>query len=56
VLVRYDARTRKLVGIAADARVLYDLGERLANSREWPGWAQGAEFKAERDRTAAERR
>ncbi|MDB5446730.1 MAG: peptidase family, partial [Phenylobacterium sp.] len=43
-------------GIVADVRVLYDLGERLANSREWPSWYQGSEFKAERDRTAAERK
>jgi Zn-dependent M28 family amino/carboxypeptidase len=52
----YDARTWKLDGLAADIGVLFDLGQRLANSRDWPGWTEGAEFKAERDRTAAERK
>ena len=43
-------------GIAADATLLYDLGQSLANSREWPEWNAGAEFKAERDKTAAQRK
>jgi Zn-dependent M28 family amino/carboxypeptidase len=43
-------------GIAADATLLYDLGQSLANSREWPEWKAGAEFKAERDKTAAQRK
>jgi len=33
-----------------------DLGRRLANSREWPTWKPGSEFKAARDRTAAARK
>ncbi len=43
-------------GIADDARLLYALGRRLAQSREWPEWKDGAEFKAIRDASAAERR
>jgi Zn-dependent M28 family amino/carboxypeptidase len=42
-------------GIANDAALLYALGRRLADSREWPEWKAGAEFKAVRDATAAER-
>jgi len=43
-------------GIAADATLLFELGEKLANSREWPEWKPGAEFKAVRDQTAAQRK
>jgi Zn-dependent M28 family amino/carboxypeptidase len=43
-------------GIAADATLLFELGEKLANSREWPEWKAGAEFKAVRDQTAAQRK
>ena len=32
------------------------LGRKLANSREWPSWYKGAEFKAARDATAAQRK
>ena len=42
-------------GIAQDANMLHIVGERLANSREWPNWSQDSEFRAERDKTAAER-
>ncbi|MFL6760934.1 MAG: M28 family metallopeptidase [Sphingomicrobium sp.] len=42
-------------GIAQDANLLHIVGERLANSREWPNWSQDSEFRAERDKTAAER-
>jgi Zn-dependent M28 family amino/carboxypeptidase len=42
-------------GIAADGLLLYTLGRRLANSRLWPDWKPGAEFKAIRDASAAER-
>ena len=34
----------------------YDLGRQLANSREWPGWKDGSEFKAARDASAADRK
>ncbi len=43
-------------GIVADGTMLYELGWNLANSREWPEWKTGAEFKAERDKTAAQRK
>ncbi|MDB5424849.1 MAG: peptidase [Phenylobacterium sp.] len=43
-------------GIAADATLLFELGQSLANSREWPQWKPGAEFKAVRDKTAAQRK
>ncbi|MFL5298108.1 MAG: M28 family metallopeptidase [Phenylobacterium sp.] len=45
-----------LSGMAADLTIGYDLGRRLANSREWPEWKPGSEFKAARDRTAAARK
>jgi hypothetical protein len=40
----------------ADGTLLYDLGWKLANSRAWPEWKPAAEFKAERDKTKAERK
>jgi Zn-dependent M28 family amino/carboxypeptidase len=43
-------------GQAQDAELLFNLGQRLANSREWPNWSQDSEFRAERDKTAAQRR
>jgi Zn-dependent M28 family amino/carboxypeptidase len=43
-------------GVVQELGVFYDLGAELANSRKWPEWKQGAEFKAERDKTAAERK
>jgi hypothetical protein len=45
-----------LSGMAADLTIGYDLGRRLANSREWPEWKPGSEFKAARDATAAARK
>jgi Zn-dependent M28 family amino/carboxypeptidase len=35
--------------MAQDAKFLMDLGERLANSTDWPQWREGSEFKAKRD-------
>jgi Zn-dependent M28 family amino/carboxypeptidase len=52
----YDPKVWRSEGIAADARLLYQLGRRIADSEEWPEWKQGAEFKAIRDATAAERK
>ncbi|MBL8771140.1 MAG: M28 family peptidase [Phenylobacterium sp.] len=43
-------------GFVADGALLYDLGRKLANSRIWPEWKDGAEFKAERDKTRAQRK
>jgi Zn-dependent M28 family amino/carboxypeptidase len=42
-------------GMAEDAQLLHLLGEQLANSREWPNWSADSEFRATRDRSAAER-
>jgi hypothetical protein len=42
--------------MAADLTIAYDLGRELANSREWPQWKPGSEFKAARDKTAAQRK
>ena len=44
-----------LSGAAEDLTLYYALGEHLANSHDWPGWAAGSEFKATRDATAADR-
>ncbi|MGA0605528.1 M28 family metallopeptidase [Phenylobacterium sp. VNQ135] len=43
-------------GVVQELSVFYDLGSELANSSRWPEWKQGAEFKAERDKTAAQRK
>ena len=43
-------------GFEADGTLLFDLGKKLANSRIWPEWKEGAEFKAERDKTKAARK
>ena len=45
-----------LSGAAEDTELLYTIGRELANSRRWPEWEQGSEFKAVRDRTAGARR
>lgn len=42
-------------GMVQEISVFYDLGRSLADSGEWPTWKAGAEFKAERDKTAAQR-
>jgi len=42
-------------GQAKDAQLLHMLGERLANSREWPNWSSDSEFRATRDQTGADR-
>jgi len=45
-----------LSGMAQDLAIAFDLGQKLANSREWPEWKPGVEFKAARDKTAAQRK
>ncbi|HEY1604805.1 MAG TPA: M28 family metallopeptidase [Allosphingosinicella sp.] len=45
-----------LSGLAQDLSMLYAVGFHLANSREWPNWSPDSEFRAERDKTAAQRR
>ena len=45
-----------LQGIAQDGDLMTELGRQLANSTTWPSWKEGSEFKAVRDKTAAERK
>ncbi|KRG57583.1 peptidase M20 [Stenotrophomonas koreensis] len=42
-------------GLAADTLLVYDLGHRLANSRQWPQWEDGSEFAAARQASQAQR-
>jgi Zn-dependent M28 family amino/carboxypeptidase len=42
-------------GMIDDAQLLHAVGQRLANSRDWPNWSQDSEFRATRDQTAAQR-
>lgn len=44
-----------LSGIIRDAELIKAVAERLGNSDTWPNWAEGSEFKAMRDATAAAR-
>jgi Zn-dependent M28 family amino/carboxypeptidase len=43
-------------GLSQEVGLFYEMGRELANSRTWPEWKAGAEFKAERDKTAAQRK
>ena len=43
-------------GFVADGTLLFELGQKLANTRIWPEWKPGAEFKATRDKTKAQRK
>ena len=43
-------------GMARDLEVLYALGNDLANSTTWPNWSVDSEFRAARDKSAAERK
>lgn len=45
-----------LRGAAADVALIHDAAERLANSRDWPDWNDGSEFKAIRAQTADKRK
>jgi Zn-dependent M28 family amino/carboxypeptidase len=45
-----------LSGCALDVELLYTIGRDMANSRTWPQWEAGSEFKARRDASAALRR
>ncbi|HXB34883.1 MAG TPA: M28 family metallopeptidase [Puia sp.] len=48
--------TWDLTGGLQDVELVYSIGEQLANSRAWPEWKAGSEFKAIRDKSAAERK
>jgi Zn-dependent M28 family amino/carboxypeptidase len=43
-------------GMAEDDQLLNNLGRDLANSRAWPNWSNDSEFRAARDKSAAERK
>ena len=43
-------------GMAHDLPLLYKVGSELANSRRWPDWGKDSEFRAVRDKSAADRR
>jgi Zn-dependent M28 family amino/carboxypeptidase len=51
----WDPKT-DLSGAVQDLDLLFTLGEKLANSREWPEWSADSEFRAARDKTAAARK
>ena len=42
-------------GMAEDGQLLHLVGERLANSREWPNWSSDSEFRATRGQSGADR-
>jgi hypothetical protein len=42
-------------GMVKDGELLHAVGLRLANSCDWPDWSQDSEFRAARERSAAER-
>jgi Zn-dependent M28 family amino/carboxypeptidase len=44
-----------LAGAKQEADLFYAIGNRLANSREWPEWRATSEFKTVRDASAAAR-
>ena len=44
-----------LRGQAIDDGLIYTLGRDLANSRRWPEWQEGSEFRSVRDATASQR-
>jgi Zn-dependent M28 family amino/carboxypeptidase len=45
-----------LRGAAQDVDLFYAMGLSLGNDRAWPNWKSGSEFKALRDKSAAERK
>ena len=50
------SETWDLRGAAQDVTLVYAIARELANSRRWPQWNAGSEFKAVRDATAAQRK
>ncbi len=47
----YDPKVWKLDGAIADLQLLFRVGKRLAFADKWPGWKEGSEFKAVRERS-----
>ena len=48
--------TWKLDGAIEDLQIYFKMGYDLANSTKWPEWKPSSEFKAERDKSAADRK
>ncbi len=44
-----------LRGVVEDVELLFAVGRALAGTRDWPNWAEGNEFRATRDASAAAR-
>jgi Zn-dependent M28 family amino/carboxypeptidase len=42
--------------VQGDMTILYDVGRRLADGRDWPNWAADSEFRGLRDASAGERK
>ncbi len=51
----FDARL-DMGGAAQEGQVYYEIGRELANSRRWPSWNEGVEYKKIRDSSASARR
>ena len=45
-----------LTGMVEDIEIAWRVGNELANSRDWPGWKPGSEFRDVRLRSDAQRR
>ncbi|HMG47741.1 MAG TPA: M28 family peptidase [Allosphingosinicella sp.] len=48
--------TWDLRGAAQDVSLAWRIGRALANSRQWPQWREGSEFRAVREQSAGRRR
>lgn len=46
----YDAESWNMEGIMQDAQLYLDIGQRLANSNEWPKWNPQSEFKDQKSK------
>ena len=47
----YDPQVWKLDGAIADLQLLFKVGKRLSFTDKWPGWKEGSEFKAIREKS-----
>ncbi|MBL7738859.1 MAG: M28 family peptidase [Chitinophagaceae bacterium] len=47
----YDPQIWKLDGAIADLQLLFQVGKRIAFTDKWPGWKEGSEFKAAREKS-----
>ncbi|NVK51039.1 MAG: M28 family peptidase [Cyclobacteriaceae bacterium] len=45
----YDPDRWNLEGAVDDVQLLYNVGQNISNSVQWPNWKEGSEFKAIRD-------